>query len=466
MFSHPNLRYAARHPVRTVRKVISKLTAGASKKGGVDWNDVSEEARLLESRDPIASMHLHSALVRIAPDNALFQFRQALSLRAAGQDGEATHYFERAARLAPDEPVYRTTLTEHAIRNLGVQPGLALLDSLPRPAPDVASAVQMALFVSLVKAQAFDLAMRRAPEALGPCVKRLGQAEEHPGKYSIIVTLSDRAFDIQFTRDFLYWTFLIERLIALVPYLTRLCQEGQQNTRVQISLGDFADGEGRQICFSGDRPHHHLAPDPIFLNSSAYAGYRRTIANNKTWAQRRDKAYWRGSLTGQADTITSIMQLPRVSLCLFARTDARFDAKLTDLSQFGPWLPDLQHITQGLGIVGDRQPETENTKYRYLIDIDGNTNSWPGFWMKLAAGGTVIKLRSAYRQWYYDRLVDRGNVYFCDDIDRGLPAALDALMEQPALAEGIANAGSALAMAMTLDSEYPAFRQAVSDAAL
>ena len=46
--------------------------------------------------------------------------------------------------------------------------------------------------------------------------------------------------------------------------------------------------------------------------------------------------------------------------------------------------------------------------YSFLIqiDIDGNSNSWPGFYHKLYSGRPLLKIRSSlgYRQWYYDRL--------------------------------------------------------------
>ena len=45
-------------------------------------------------------------------------------------------------------------------------------------------------------------------------------------------------------------------------------------------------------------------------------------------------------------------------------------------------------------------------KYKYQIDIDGNTNSWPGLFQKLLTRSPVLKVASprGYRQWYYDRL--------------------------------------------------------------
>jgi hypothetical protein len=46
--------------------------------------------------------------------------------------------------------------------------------------------------------------------------------------------------------------------------------------------------------------------------------------------------------------------------------------------------------------------------YSYLVqvDVDGVSNSWPGFFHKLYSGRPLLKIRSSlgYKQWYYDRL--------------------------------------------------------------
>jgi hypothetical protein len=58
------------------------------------------------------------------------------------------------------------------------------------------------------------------------------------------------------------------------------------------------------------------------------------------------------------------------------------------------------------GLMSEFVPATEFNKFKYHIDIDGNTNSWPGLFQKLLTGSPVLKVASAgsYRQWYYSRL--------------------------------------------------------------
>ena len=44
-------------------------------------------------------------------------------------------------------------------------------------------------------------------------------------------------------------------------------------------------------------------------------------------------------------------------------------------------------------------------KFKYHLDIDGNSNAWSGLFSKLLSGGLVFKIDSEYSQWYYDRLL-------------------------------------------------------------
>jgi hypothetical protein len=116
---------------------------------------------------------------------------------------------------------------------------------------------------------------------------------------------------------------------------------------------------------------------------------------------------------------------------------------------------------RGLGVLGEFQDETANLAFRYLIDVDGNTNAWQSLYTKLLAQGCVIKVRSRYRQWYYDRLTHRGNVFFVDD--PGEIAEAVAALERSGAGESIATEGRRTGLAMTLQTEHVAFTAAVRE---
>ena len=47
---------------------------------------------------------------------------------------------------------------------------------------------------------------------------------------------------------------------------------------------------------------------------------------------------------------------------------------------------------------------TDQIKYKYILDIDGYTNTWDANVWKLYSGSIVLKVKSTWKQWYYDEL--------------------------------------------------------------
>jgi hypothetical protein len=82
-----------------------------------------------------------------------------------------------------------------------------------------------------------------------------------------------------------------------------------------------------------------------------------------------------------------------------------FDAKMTNIVQAsnGDEAEKIRAYVDSLGLLSAHVPQEEFFKYRFQIDIDGNSNSW-GLLPKLMMGSCVLKVVSEWRQWYYDGL--------------------------------------------------------------
>ena len=46
----------------------------------------------------------------------------------------------------------------------------------------------------------------------------------------------------------------------------------------------------------------------------------------------------------------------------------------------------------------------EQLKYKYILDIDGHTNTWDGTVWKLYSGSVLLKVKGVWKQWYYDNM--------------------------------------------------------------
>ena len=100
-------------------------------------------------------------------------------------------------------------------------------------------------------------------------------------------------------------------------------------------------------------------------------------------------------------------------------------------------------------------PPIEFNRYKYQIDIDGNTNSWPGLFWKLLSGSPVLKVASpsGHRQWYYDRLRPWINFVPVAADMSDLVDKLRWLRQHDAAAHAIGERGQALALSMDYEGE-------------
>lgn len=168
-----------------------------------------------------------------------------------------------------------------------------------------------------------------------------------------------------------------------------------------LNLGDVGRLPG--LAFCDNRPEYTLIPDASFISTMGYADTAAVLtAHAVEWGERIPLAYWRGATTG--DLSRGWRNMPRARLCLLSQSEVGkpyIDASLTKIS--GPI--DQQELNSA-GVLRPFAPIEESMSFKYQIDIDGHTNSWPGLFQKLLTGSPVLKVESpaGYRQWYYDRL--------------------------------------------------------------
>ena len=169
-------------------------------------------------------------------------------------------------------------------------------------------------------------------------------------------------------------------------------------------------GKTWMLSYGSKNRDAELIPDHVFWLTKGYTKEYAAIRNAWVrWGERQRLVLWRGSTTGDPDlNVNSITRLPRYRLCEAATVSGLrnlIDAKFTEITQTGT-VDGSKNLRQRLsdhGMWASYLPYTEFVKYRFLIDIDGNANSW-GLFIKLLTGSCVLKVMSNWRQWYYDRM--------------------------------------------------------------
>lgn len=251
--------------------------------------------------------------------------------------------------------------------------------------------------------------------------------------------------------DDIYIELIVDRFLGILDLLVRYGEGLQQPAEIIVNLDDCGHGVGFNFCDNTNLDA--LIPDFIFLGSKGYAGVRTYFEHEvSSWDARTSVAYWRGSTTGHREA-TDVFSLPRAKLCALGKSNQDLiDARLVDLVQVSAA---EQDTLISAGLTAERDDWRALSKYRFHIDIDGNTNSWPGLMFKLLSGGLVFKVESpfGFRQWFYDRLKS-GEHYVTVRSDLSdLVAKIEHFRDDPVAAERIAENGLRLARSLDHESE-------------
>jgi hypothetical protein len=248
--------------------------------------------------------------------------------------------------------------------------------------------------------------------------------------------------------------YIAARLEALLPLIVAYHQAGAPlRGTVNLNVEDYSDSAGLSLCSARDDAF--LIPDTDFLRTMGYAEFREAqMRDLPAWSSRLPLGFWRGSSTGLIWRVGSWRELPRLRLCEIgkARPDL-IDAGISSIVQIEHFAAEIE----AAGLMRPPVPASEWGRYRYQIDVDGNSNAWAGFFQRLLTGSPVLKVASpfGFQQWFYHRLVPwRHYVPVAADLS-DLAEKIEWLNAHERVAELIGQQGRDLAETITYSSELP-----------
>ena len=205
---------------------------------------------------------------------------------------------------------------------------------------------------------------------------------------------------IQPSADSIYFPYLVQ-------YIENVANRGNlPDGKLIFSLHDaiwskddtfpiltFGRPVGDKSCF--------LLPDPFYIQASGYMeGHAFLKGLDVAWAKRKPLAYFRGSSTGGQLMLNSWRTNRRVKLVeLSLKYPNLIDARITAIVQEEE--AGVSDEIAKAGLISAFEPPETSLNYKYLVDIDGNANSW-GYFLKLAMGSLVFKVDSMWEQWFYE----------------------------------------------------------------
>jgi hypothetical protein len=419
--------------------------------------------RQLEAGDSSGALSNLLNLYFVHPDIDFVNYRLALALEASGNLSRALRFYRRAIELNPGSGVchhgYMRALAKTGYPDLAIS-AYGGNEGIARLAPDLRLCLAEQLFRSGADPVEFaDSTPNLLSEKVAFAPVR-AEADVFAG--CVLIERKAGQVVVRAPRSLTANPILTERLIGTMGYLDRLAGTPGPDGAVHLFLDDIPrETDTAMLCPSGHLPNHLLVPDGIFLSSNAYSHLKeRSLGVSIAWDERLPLAYWRGALTGAARSVEEIKELPRVRLCRLSRRHPELlDARITNIFQYGNLADRFLPGFEQEGLVGPHEDQMANFRYRYMIDIDGNSNAWSGFFLKLLSGSPTIKLMSPYRQWFYDRLEPGVHYIPIHDLEE-LPGAIEWLKANDAGAREMGDRARRFALDMTLDSEFPAFAAA------
>lgn len=252
----------------------------------------------------------------------------------------------------------------------------------------------------------------------------------------------------------------LDPLLRLAAMAACLQPWASGRSALAVQVDDEEPAESTALRVDGptgvSRPVDGVIPDPYCLGSRGFVLFRQAMAATPLppWRQRRPQVTWRGATTGsKAITLQRLPRNPRYRLCVHSlRWPERLDARFTSVVQCRDGFAQ-QAVTAELqrqGLIAPMLEPLQMSQCRWILDIDGNVNSWGLLW-KLLSGSCVLRVSSARAQWFHHRLQPGRHVVpiHADLVD--LEQQLDWCFANPDACEAIAAEGQRLALEVLED---------------
>jgi hypothetical protein len=232
-----------------------------------------------------------------------------------------------------------------------------------------------------------------------------------------------------------------------------------------FDFSDFAQHSGPCVCYCSNGASDFLVTDPLFLKDFGYKSLRRKLADRIPWKDRKSVIFRRGGSSGAgafAETDRFFYLRKLAELPLDAPLDTAFSKITPEVrSALGQ---DGEDVLRSRGLVAKPVPKTDFLNYKYLLDTDGNSNSWGGLYSNLLTGSLVVKCesRKGFRQWYYPRLKGGENCVVLN-ADLGNWRDVRTVLHNDKPAEEIGRSGREFALSLKVTAELEDTRARLCD---
>ena len=248
-------------------------------------------------------------------------------------------------------------------------------------------------------------------------------------------------------------------LLQVAQLSATLLRPRQPEGKLVVQLHDEDSGPGTLRMDAprhAAKPQNGVIPDAYCLGSHGFLHLRQQLVKHPLppWQARRPITCWRGASTDSKHiTLATLGNSRRYQLCqLTQRRPDLLDARFSSVVQCASAC-DQKSVEQHLKeqhLLAPRLEPLAMAQYRWLVDLDGNVNSWGLLW-KLLSGCCIIRVNSHRGQWFHHRLVSGQNLIEVEPDLRDLEEKLHWCQEHPKDCEAIAHEGQQLGLRILED---------------
>lgn len=165
-----------------------------------------------------------------------------------------------------------------------------------------------------------------------------------------------------------------------------------------------------------------LFPDFEFIKNEGYKEVLQKFQGCQTsFSCRRDAIFFRGSSTGYVPSnLEELDRNTRMHAVRVTFNRSGWDVRLTNTAQLSGKVKEAVATYY----LGSHTSLCGFMRYKAVLDLDGNSNSWKELFTKLHMGSVVFKVESSYRQWYYHKLIPGKHfhpIHLSEEVIRTLP---------------------------------------------
>ena len=201
---------------------------------------------------------------------------------------------------------------------------------------------------------------------------------------------------------------------SVLPFISQECDvSGSYTIELHDSYSYLPNRDAYTNCLTFSRRrddvHMTLFPNPYQIGNYGNGQFNDLNADKVPWEQKLDTMFFAGSTTGSRDPLSNA----RIAACLWSLQHPQVSKfRITNVVQMSEELFRAR-VPRAQEILCEPVPLQENFKYKYLVNIAGNTCAWSRVPLIMSSKSLMLQMYHADIEWFYPMLIEGTHFMGC-----------------------------------------------------